>query len=163
MFIPLNPKTFLLLNPVKLLPLASHGANLFNLCPFPDSPALYVQYLFPIGPAVSPLFPGFLIVDPLNPPPNAALGYRGANYFSLCLFPDESTDLYRVLCQSVHPFGSFPRLKCVTAKPPEMPPGALRGELYLAICIFQEESTDMYQMWCQSFEPFDSFTIHLNL
>ena len=51
-----------------MLPLVSHGVNLFNLCPFPDSPALYVQHLFPIGPAVWPHFPGFWIVDPLKPP-----------------------------------------------------------------------------------------------
>ena len=29
----------------------------------------YVQYLFPIGPAVLALFPGFWIVEPLTPPP----------------------------------------------------------------------------------------------
>ena len=54
-----------------MLPPVSHGANLFNLCPFPDSPALYyyVQNVFPIGPAVWLHFPGFWIVDPLTPPP----------------------------------------------------------------------------------------------
>ena len=51
-----------------MLPLVSHGANLFNMCSLPDSPALYVQHLFPIGPAVWPLFPGFLIVYPLKHP-----------------------------------------------------------------------------------------------
>ena len=51
-----------------MLPLVSQGANLFNLCPFPDSHALYVHNLFPIGPAVWPHFPGFWIVDPLKHP-----------------------------------------------------------------------------------------------
>ena len=51
-----------------MLPLVSHGADLFNLCPFPESPALYVQNFFPIGPAVWPHFPGFWIVDSLKPP-----------------------------------------------------------------------------------------------
>ena len=99
-----------------MLPLVSHVANLFNLCPFPDSPALYVQNLFAIGPAVWPHFPGLWMVEPLNPPPNAAVGYRGANCFSICPFPDESTDVYRIWCLSVHPFDSFPRLKFVTRK-----------------------------------------------
>ena len=50
MLTPLNPKTFPLLKPRQNASLVSHGANLFNLCPFPDSPALYVQKLFPISP-----------------------------------------------------------------------------------------------------------------
>ena len=41
-------------------------------------------------------------------------GIVGRIVFSLCPFPDESTDVYRIWCQSVHPFGSFPRLKFVT-------------------------------------------------
>ena len=51
-----------------MLPLVSDGANLINLCPFPDSPAWYAQHLVPIGPAVWPHFAGFWIVDPLKPP-----------------------------------------------------------------------------------------------
>ena len=57
-----------------MLPLVSHGANLFNQCPFPESPALYVQNVFPIGTAVWPHFPGFWIVDPLKPPKMSPLG-----------------------------------------------------------------------------------------
>ena len=63
------------------------------------------------------------------PPPNAAVGYRGANCFSLCPFPDESTDVYRISCQSVHPFGSFPRLKCVTPKPLRNAPCGIEGRI----------------------------------
>ena len=42
MLTPLKPKTFPLLNPRQNAPLVYHGPNLFNMCPFPDSPALYV-------------------------------------------------------------------------------------------------------------------------
>ena len=34
----------------------------------------------------------------------------GRIIFSLCPILDESTDVYRIWCQSVHPFGSFPNL-----------------------------------------------------
>ena len=59
---------------------------------------------------------------------------------------DESTDAYRICCQSVLPFGRFPRLKLPTLlnlwhptppPPPEIPPGVLRGDLYLAHVHFQ--------------------------
>ena len=65
---------------------------------------------------------------------------------SLCPFPDESTDVYRICCQSVLPFGSFPGLKFprllnlwhpTPPPPPEIPPGVLRGDLYLAHVYFQ--------------------------
>ena len=115
-----------------MLPLVSHGANLFNLCPFPDSSALYVQNWFPIQP-FDHNFPVFRIVDPIKPP---TMGYRGANCLSLCPFPDESTDVYQSWCQSVQPFDSFPRLLNVwpltPPPPPDIPPGVLRGDLYLA-------------------------------
>ena len=117
-----------------MLLLVSHGANLFNLCPFPDSPALYVQNVFPIGPADWPNLPGFSIVYPLKPPKCS----RGVSWgelfwaYTVCPFPDESTDVYRIWCQSVHPFG---HLNLWPLKPPEMPPVVLMGELYLAMFI----------------------------
>ena len=64
-----------------MLPLVSHGANLFNLCPFQDSPALYVQNLVPIGQAIWPHFPGFWIVDPPNPPPQCSRGVSWGELF----------------------------------------------------------------------------------
>ena len=48
------------------------------------------------------------------PPQMPPWGIVGRIVFSLCPFPDESTDVYRIWCQSVHPFGSFPRLTFVT-------------------------------------------------
>ena len=117
-----------------MLPLVSHGANLFNLCPFPDSPALYVQNVFPIGPAVWPHFPGFWIVDPLNPPPPMPQwGIVGRIVFSLCPFPDESGDMYQIWCQSVQPFDSFPRyLNLWPPKKTQNAPRLLWGDMYLA-------------------------------
>ena len=49
-------------------------------------------------------------------------GIVGLIVFSLCPFPDESTYVYRIWCQSVHPFGSFPRLKFVTPYTTPPPP-----------------------------------------
>ena len=119
-----------------MLPLVSHGANLFNLCPLPNSSALYVQNWFPIGPAIWPPFPVFWIVDPIKPPKTPPWGIVGRIVFSLCPFPDESTEVYQIWCQSVQPFDSFPRLFNLwppyPPPPPDMPPGVLRGDLYLA-------------------------------
>ena len=141
MFTPLNPKKFPLLNPVKLLPLASHEANLFNLCPFPDSPVLFVQYLFPIGPAVSPLFPGFWIVDPLNPRPQipqwGIVGRIVLAYVHSQMNPQTCTEFG--VNRSIR-LVAFPDLNLWPPKPPppEMSPVVklvLRGELHLAMSI----------------------------
>ncbi len=56
----------------------------------------------------------FELLTPYKTQNDAAVGYRGANCFSICPFPDESTDVYQIWCQSVQPFGSFPRLEFVT-------------------------------------------------
>ena len=140
----------------------SHGANLFNMCPFPDSPALYpiwTQFIpnrssrlttFPrllncwtLSPQMPPrgiggrivfgyvqfqmnpqmctefdanrsfrlaYFPDLNVWPPKAPCPKYPCGIEGRIVFSLCPFPDESTDVYRICCQSLHPFGSFPRL-----------------------------------------------------
>ena len=118
-----------------MLPFVSHGANLFNLCPLPDASALYVQNWFPIGPAVWPHFPVFWIVDPIKLPKMLPWGIVGRIVFSLCPFPDESTEVYQIWCQSVQPFDSFPRLLNLlppNPPPPRHAPGVLRGDLYLA-------------------------------
>ena len=126
----------------------SHGANLFKLCPLPDSSALYVQNWFPIGPAVWPNFPVFWIVDPIKPPKMPPWGIVGRIVFSLCPFPDESTEVYQIWCKSVQPFDSFPRLLNVwppnpPPPPPTRPLGVLRGDLYLAYTHSQMN----LQMW----------------
>ena len=117
-----------------MLPLVSHGANLFNLCPFPDSPALYIMCKI-YSQSVQPfdhISHAFELLPPKKIPKMPPWGTVGRIVFSLCPFPDESTDVYRIWCQSVHPFGSFPRLKFVTNWVPPMPPGVLWGDLYLA-------------------------------
>ena len=59
----------------------------------------YVQNWFPIHPAVWPQFPSLLNCWSHETTHNAALRYRGANWLSLCPFPDESTDMYQIWCQ----------------------------------------------------------------
>ena len=144
-----------------MLPLVSHGANLSNLCPFPDSSALYVQNWFPIRPAVWPQFPSLLNCWSHKSTHNAALGYRGANCLSRCPFPDESTDVYHIWCQSVQPFDSFPSRMNVWHPNPPPPsrhaPLGIEGWLVLSLCPFPDESADVNQRWCQSVQPFDSF------
>ena len=46
---------------------------------------------------------------PPKTPRNTPCGIEGRIVFSLCPFPDESTDVYQIWCQSVQPFGSFPK------------------------------------------------------
>ena len=117
---PLKPKNCPYLPRVKMLPLVSHGANLFNMYPFRDSIALYVQTLFPIGPAVWPHFSMFWVVDDPLKPPEMPPGYWGANCIWPIPFPDESADVYQIGCQSVKPFDSFPKL--LNMWPPTPPP-----------------------------------------
>ena len=118
-----------------MLPLVSHGANLFNLCPFPDSPALYVQNLFPVGPAVWPHFPGFWIVNPLTPPPMPPWGSWG-ELFLAYVHSHMNPQTCSECCanQSIR-LAAFPDLSLWPPKPPGMPPVLLRGELYLAMSI----------------------------
>ena len=143
-----------------MLPLVSHGANLFNLCPLPDSSALYVQNWFPIGPAVWPNFPVFWIVDPIKPPKMPPWGNVGRIVFSLCPLPDESTEVYQIWCKSVQPFDSFPRLFNLwplNPPPPRHAPWGIEGRLVFSLYPFPDESADVNQSWCQSVQPFDSF------
>ena len=147
-------------------PLVSHEANLFNLCPLPDSSALYEQNWFPIRPAVWPQFPSLLNCWSHKITKNATLGYRGANCLSLCPFPDESTDVYQIWCESVQPFDSFSRL--LNVWPPNPPPPrhaswSIEGWLVFSLCPFPDESADVNQSWCQSVQPFDSFPWLLNV
>ena len=117
-----------------MLPSVSLTPCLFNLCPFIPRfiCILHVQNLFPIGPAVWPHFPVFWIVDPIKPPKMPPWGIVGRIVFSLCPFPDESTDVYQIWCQSVQPFDSFPRL--LNLWPPNLPPCPLG--YWGATCIY---------------------------
>ena len=67
--------------------------------------------------------------------------------------------MYRIWCQSVRPFGSFPRLKVVTPKTPEI----MEGRIVFSLCPFPDEYAEVYQIWCQSVQLFDSFPRLLNL
>ena len=139
MLTPLKPKTFPLLNPAsKLLPLVYHGANVFNLCPFPDSPTLYVQHLFPIGPAVCELFLAYAHSQ-MNPQTCTEFGANRS--IRLAAFPD---------------------LHLWPPKTPQMTLGSV-GRLVFSLCPFPDESADVNQSWCQSVQPFDSFSILLNV
>ena len=114
--------------------------------------------LFSIGPAVWPYFPVFWIGDPLKKMP--PWGIEGRIVFSLCPFPDESTDVYQMWCQSVQPFDSFPRLLNLWPHKPPPPgnaPWGIVGRIVFSLCPFPDESTDVYQVWCQLVQPFDSF------
>ena len=89
-----------------MLPLVSHGANLSNRCPFPDSSALYVQNWFSIRPSVRPQFPSLLNCWPHTTTHNAPCVLR-FTLFGIYPFPDESAHVCQIWCQSVQPFGSF--------------------------------------------------------
>ena len=118
-----------------MLPLVSHGANLFNLCPFPDSPALYVQNVFPIGPAVWPHFPGFWIVDPLNPPPpqcrsGVSWGELFLAYVHSQMNPETCTKFGANRCSRLT--ASPDIWICDPLKKNQNAPWVLWGDLYLA-------------------------------
>ena len=123
-----------------MLPLVSHGANLFNLCPLPD--------WFPIGPAVWQKFPSLLNCWSHKTTQNSDLGYRGAKcVFSLCPFPDESTEVYQIWCKSVQPSDSFPRLLNLWPPnpPPRHAPWGIEGRLVLNLDYTHSQMCP--QMW----------------
>ena len=150
MLTPLKSKHFPYSTRIKMLPLVSHEANLFKLCPFPDSPAILHYMYKKYSQSVQPfdhISQAFELLTPNHPPPpNAAVGYRGANCFSLRPFPDESTDVYQIWCHSVHPFGSFPRLKCMTPKTPRNAPCGIEGRI-----VFSYVHSQMNPQTCTEF------------
>ena len=133
---------------VKMLPLVSHGANFFNLCPLPDSSALYVQNWFPIGPAVWPNSPVFWIVDPIKPPKMPPWGIVGRivlAYVHSQMNPQRCTKFGANRSSLLTDSQDF----CIcdppnpAPPPPDMPTGVLRGDLYLAYTNSQMNA----QMW----------------
>ncbi len=120
---------------VKIIPLVSHGANLFNLCPFPDSFALYVHNLFPIGPAVRLHFPVFWIVDPLTPLPEY---YSGVSWGELFLAYMSIPRWIHRRVSNLVPIGPAvwqlsQTCICDPIKPPEMPPGVCKGRIVFSL------------------------------
>ena len=130
-----------------MLPMFSHGANLFNLCPFPDLPALYVQNVFQISPAVWPHFADFWIVDPLNPPPQCRSGVSWGEFFLAYVHS-------QINPQTCTEFGAnrsirlaaFPDIWiCDPLKLPQNAPRGIVGRLVFSLCPFPDESADVNQ------------------
>ena len=137
-----------------MLPLVSHGANLFNLCPwFPDSSALYVQNWFPIRPAVWPQFPSLLKSHKTTH--NAAL--QGMN-------PQTCTKFGANRSSRLTASPDFWMCDPLTPPPPTRhAPWGIEGWLVFSLCPFPDEYADVNQSWSQSVQPFESFPWLLNL
>ena len=103
----------------------------------------------------------FWIVDPLNPPPpNTAVGYRGANCFRLCPFPDESTDVYRIWSQLVHPFGS---LNVWPPKTPRNAPCGIEGRIVFSYVHSQTDPQTCTNFGANRSSHLTASPRHLNL
>ena len=110
----LKPKTFPLLNPAsKCSPGVSRG-QFVQPVSIPRFTCIICAKCIPNRSSHLTTFPRLLNCWPHKPPKIPPWCIVGRIVFSLCPFPDESTDVYQIWCQSVHPFGSFPILKCVT-------------------------------------------------
>ena len=117
-----------------MLLLVYYGANLFNLCPFPDSSALYVQNWVPIRPAVWPQFPSLLNCWSHKTTHNTALGIVGLivwAYVHSQMNPQTCTKFGANRSSRLTASPDFWMCDPLTP-PPDMPPGVLRGDLYLA-------------------------------
>ena len=123
----------------------------------------YVQNVFPIGQAVWPYFPVFWILDPYNPPTNAALGYRGrivlAHVHSQ-MNPQTSTE--RCANRSSR-LAAFPDLNLWPPNTTRNAAWGIAGRIVFSLCPFSDESADENQSWWQSVELFDSFPRLLNV
>ncbi len=113
-----------------------------------------VPNLMPISPVVWQLPQTFEFVTLLTPPGEL----RGEYVFSLCSFPDESSSVYQIWCQSVQPFDSLPGLLNLWYPNPPNAPWGIEGRLVFSLYPFPDESADVNQSWCQS----DSFPRLLN-
>ena len=112
---PLKPKTFSLLNPgSKCSPWCLMGP-ICSTCVHSYICATFI----PNRSSRLTTFPRLLNCWRPNTPKNAAVGRI---VFSLCPFPDVSIYVYRIWCQSVHPFCSFPILEFVTPYNPRNEP-----------------------------------------
>ena len=139
-------------------PWGIEGRIVFSLCPFPVESADVYQLVHPFG-----SYSRFVNFWPPKTPPKFPLGYRGANCFSLCPFPDESAGVYQMLCQLVHPFGSYSRfLNFWPPKTPQNAPWGIEGLIVFSLCPFPDESAGVYQIWCQLVDPFGSYSRFLS-
>ena len=119
---PLTPKTFPVLNPAsKCSPWCLMGPFV-QYVSIPRFTCIICAKFIPNRSSRLTTFHTLLNCWHPKPPQMPPWGIVGRIVFSLCPYPDESTDVYRIWCQSVHPFGSFPRLKFVTPlNPPKCP------------------------------------------
>ena len=136
---PLKPKTFPLLNPTSKCSAWCLMGPICSTCVHSQIHLHYMCKIYSRFNRSSPLttFPRLLNCWPPKPPPPQMPPWVivGRIVFSLCPFPDESTDVYRLWCQSVHPFGSFPRLKIRDPLNPAPPPPKCPMCYWRANCI----------------------------
>ena len=93
----------------------------------------------------------------------APWGIEGLIVFSLCPFPVEYADVYKMLCQLVHPFGSYSRfLNFWPPKTPQNAPWGIEGLIVFSLCPFPDESAGVYQIVCQLVHLFGSYSRFLN-
>ena len=140
-----------------MLLLVSHVANLFNLCPFPDSAALYVQNWFPIRPALDHNFPVFWIVDPIKKntmPPWGIVGLIVWAYVHSQMNPQTCTKFGANRSSRLPASPAFWMCDPLT---PRHAPWGIEGWLVFGLCQFPDDSADVNQSWCQSVQTFDSF------
>ena len=124
MLTPLKPKTFPMLNPASKCSLWCIMGPLCSTCVHSQIHLHYMCKMY--SQLVQPfdhISQAFELLNPKTPQNAGRLG------FSLCPFPDESADVNQSWCQSVHPFGSFPRLKFVTTKTPRNAPYGIEGRI----------------------------------
>ena len=120
-----------------MFPLVSHGANLFNICPFPDSSALYVQNWFPIRPAVWPQFPSLLNcwshkTTHVTMPPWGIVGLIVWAYVNSQMNSQTCTKFGTNRSSRLTASPDVWMCDSLPPPPPDIPPGVLRGDLYLA-------------------------------
>ena len=107
-----------------------HGANFCSTCVHSQIHLYYMCNIYSqrVQP-VDHISQAFELLTPKTPKKMPPWGIVGRIVFSLCQFPDESTEVFRIWCQSVHPFGSFPRLNLWPLKPPLNAPCAIEGRI----------------------------------
>ena len=137
---PPNPPNCPYLTPLQKAPLGVSWGQFVQPVSIPRFICIICAKLSPNRSSSLTTFPSLLNCWPHKCTQTAALGYRGRIVFSLCPFPDESTDVYQIWCQSVQPMTASPPPRLLNlwplthppTHPPDMPPGVLRGALYLA-------------------------------
>ena len=90
------------------------------------------------------------------------MGIEGLIVFSLCPFPVEYTEVYQIVWQLVHPFGSYSRFYFLTTETTQNAPWGIEGLIVFSLCPFPVEYADVYQMLCHLVHPIGSSSIFWN-